>query len=682
MIASRHRIGRVIAGLGLAIGLTVAVAVPVGYLVVSHSQLGHHLSLLAELNATRVAKYVYAHRDLWQYHTLRLAEIIEIPEEKEVSPRQRIFDATGKLVLETGEAPAWPVAARSAPVLVAGSQMATFETSATFRYILVETGIVALSSCLLGLAMFLIVRTLPVRIIDQTLTELGATQARYRLLFDANPFPMVVVDRRNLAFLAVNDAAVEHYGWSREEFLAMTIADLRPPGDALPPRMLELTKDRAATGAATFTGQRHRKKDGTVIEVEITTRAIEFGGQSAALSLAIDVTERNRVEEQLRQSQKMEAIGQLTGGVAHDFNNILNVIMANIDALAEQDVDPTVKRRLSRVAAAVGRAVDLTRQLLSFSRKQPLRAEVIDVNQLVAGTAKLLRRSLGPQIEIDTVLFSDLWRVKVDRSQLEAALVNLCVNARDAMLEGGKVLIETRNQTLDEGYVGQNPGVLAGDYAMLVVSDTGIGMAPSVLEHVFDPFFTTKEAGRGTGLGLSMVYGFVKQSKGHIEVKSELGRGTTFRIYLPRSEEPLGQAAAEVHNTAPRGHERVLVVEDEASVRAATVEQLRSLGYDVASVVDGAEALAVIQAVDEPYDLVLTDVMMPKLNGKALADAVALRWPSTRIVFMSGYAEDAVMHDGVVDPAILLLSKPFAKGELAAMVRRALDARREPAAVT
>jgi PAS domain S-box-containing protein len=679
VIASRHRIGRVIAGLGLAIGLTVAVAVPVGYLLVAYTQLGQHLSLLAELNATRVAKYIYTHRDLWQYHTLRLAEIIEIPEEKEVNPRQRVLDAAGKLVLETGEAPAWPMAARSVPILVAGTQVATFESSATYRDILVETGLVALFSSLLGFAIFLVVRTLPVRIIEQTLAELGATQARYRLLFDANPFPMVVVDRESLALLAVNDAATEHYGWSREEFLAMTIADLRPPGNALPSRMLELARDRTATGAATFSGQRHRKKDGTVIEVEITTRAIEFDGRPAALSLAIDVTERNRVEEQLRQSQKMEAIGQLTGGIAHDFNNILNVIMANIEALSEQDVEPTVKRRLGRIGGAVDRAVDLTRQLLSFSRKQPLRTEVTDINQLVTSTAKLLRRSLGPQVEIDTVLFHGLWRVKVDRPQLEAALVNLSVNARDAMPDGGKLLIETRNETLDEAYAAQDLDVRAGDYALLIVSDTGKGMLPSVLEHVFDPFFTTKEVGKGTGLGLSMVYGFVKQSKGHITVASEPGRGTTFRIYLPRTDDRIGQAGVRMLTEMPSGHERVLVVEDEADVRAATVEQLQSLGYEVASAGDGANALALMQAAGEPYELLLTDVMMPKLGGRALADVVALRWPQTRIVYMSGYAADMVTHDGIVDPGVLLLSKPFAKSELAAVVRQALDTRKVPA---
>jgi PAS domain S-box-containing protein len=672
VIASRSRLGKVVAGLGLAIGLTVAIAVPVGYLGVAYSQLDHQLSLLTELNATRLARYVYGHQDLWQYHIHRLAELTDVPEAKDPVARQRIFDAAGTLVLETGQSPAWPAAARSVPVIVAGSQVATVETAATFRDILVGTGVLAFCSSLLGLATFLVVRTLPVRIIDQTLAELAATQARYRLLFDANPFPMVVVHRQSLAFLAVNEAAVERYGWSREEFLAMTIADLRPRGAELPARMIELAKNPIA-GAATFTGQRHRRKDGGVIEVEITTRAIEFDGQPAALSLAMDVTERNHVEEQLRQSQKMEALGQLTGGIAHDFNNILNVILANVDALREEDLGAAPKHRLGRIGGAVDRAVDLTRQLLSFARKQPLRAQVTDVNALVVATSQLLRRSLGPQVEIDTVLSSELWPVKVDRPQLEAALVNLCVNARDAMPEGGKVLIETRNEALDEDYAARNPSAVAGDFAVLAVSDTGIGMVPEVMAQVFDPFFTTKEAGKGTGLGLSMVYGFIKQSRGHIKVSSDPGRGTTFKIYLPRTTEAASQSARPEQSAMPRGHERILVVEDDPAVRASTAEQLQSLGYDVASAVDGAAALAAVEVAHEPYDMVLTDVMMPRLGGKALADAVTLRWPKTRIVFMSGYAEDAIVHDGVIDSGVLLLSKPFGKSELAQTVRQALD---------
>ena len=681
MINTRKRIQNVVGWLGLILGLAVAVALPAGYMLVAFSQLNHQLLLLAELKAARLAKYIYVHQELWQYQTLRLAELTEVPEAKEITGQQRIFDSSGKLVLETGEAPAFPVARQREPVVVAGSRVATVETAASFGHILIETAMVTLLSSLLGLAIFVVNRILPQRIIDRTLTELETTQARYRLLFDANPYPMVVVHRQSLAFLAVNTAAVDRYGWSREEFLAMKIADLRPAEDLLPQRMIDLAKEPTAE-AATFSGQRHRKKDGTIIETEITSRAIEFDGQPAALSLAVDVTERNLLEQarraaedQLRQSQKMEAVGQLTGGIAHDFNNILAVIIANIEALEEEDdLGPAPKGRLEGIGLAVDRAAELTRQLLSISRKQPLRAQVTDVNELVAGTSTLLQRSLGAQIEIDTVLDGALWPVNVDRPQLETALVNLCVNARDAMPMGGKLRIETRNEILDASHVARYPETQTGEYAVLSVTDTGTGMPPAVLAKVFDPFFTTKEAGKGTGLGLSMVYGFIKQSNGHVEVESEVGRGTTFRLYVPRTGKAAEATIAREKPALPRGGERILVVEDEAGVRTITVEQLKSLGYDVVDAVDGEKGLAAFEAASPAYDLLLTDVMMPRMDGKALADAVAQRWPKTRIVFMSGYAESAIVHQGNIDTGVLLLSKPFRKNELAQLVRQALDA--------
>jgi PAS domain S-box-containing protein len=674
VIQPRSKLGHVVAGLGLCIGLTVAVAGPAGYLAVTGSELDHELSLLAELKATRLAKHIYGHQELWQYQTIRLAELIDIPEAGEAGGRQRIFDSAGALVLETGEAPAFPVATSSAPIVVAGAQVATIETATSYRDILVEAAVVAIFSSLLGLAVFFVIRILPQRIIDRTLGELEAAEARYRLLFDANPFPMAVVHRHSGAFLALNPAAIERYGWSLEEIRAMNVGDLRPPGEEPPPRTVERAK-RPAAGTAAFAARRHRRKDGTVIEVEVATRAIEFEGQPATLALAADVTERNRIEEQLRQSQKMEAVGQLTGGIAHDFNNLLTVIIANLEMLEEDEhLGPEGKAHLRSIGGAADRAAELTRQLLAFSRKQPLRAQVTVINGLVAGTVRLLRRSLSARIEIETVFATGLYAVEVDRAQLETALVNLCLNARDAMPGGGKLMIETRNATLDEAYAAHNRDVVAGDYAMLAVTDTGTGMAPEVLARVYDPFFTTKEVGKGSGLGLSMVYGFIQQSNGHIRVFSEPGRGTTFELFLPRTARAAHRAAREENPAMPRGDERVLVVEDEAAVRATVVGQLASLGYDVAQAADGAAGLAAFEAARRPYDLLLTDVLMPGLDGKALAAMVAERWPATRIVFMSGYAESTIVHHGSVDAGVLLLNKPFRKSELAQMIRQALDA--------
>jgi len=511
--------------------------------------------------------------------------------------------------------------------------------------------------------------------------ELAAAQDRYRMLFDANAYPMVVIDRETRDILAVNDAAVAQYGWRREEALTMTSDDFYPPED-LPAVKAHRKQDQSNVGTHTIPGLRHRTKDGTVIDVELKARQIELDGRPAVLTTIQNVTERNRAEQarlavaaQLRQAQKMEAVGQLTGGIAHDFNNILTVILANADALQEEEnLDTSVANRLDQIGQAVERASGLTRQLLAFSRKQPLNPKHTDVNDLVTTTGKLLRRALGEQIEIEAVLADDLWNVNIDRAQLETAMVNLCINARDAMPGGGRLLIETRNVTQSEADVAHNPDVVAGDYAMLSIGDTGTGIPPEVLAKVFEPFFTTKGVGKGTGLGLSMVYGFIKQSNGHITVDSEVGRGTSFKLYLPRSAGAREETAVRQQPSIPRGSERILVVEDDAQVRSSVVRLLRGWGYAVSEAADGAAGVAAMEAAAEPCDLLLTDVVMPgSLNGKALADIVARRWPKTKIVFMSGYSDEVITHHGRLDAGVRLLSKPFRKTELAMVIRQVLD---------
>jgi len=372
---------------------------------------------------------------------------------------------------------------------------------------------------------------------------------------------------------------------------------------------------------------------------------------------------RQSAEEQLRQSQKMELLGQLTGGIAHDFNNILMVIIDNVEALTESAAgDPETPRHLARLTDSAQRAEELTRQMLAFSRQQPLRPRATDINDLVATTGRLLRRALGEQIEIDSILADDLWMVQVDRGQMEAALVNLCVNARDAMPRGGRLLIETRNVMLE-----------GGDCVQVTVTDTGRGILEKDLDRVFEPFFTTKDGGKGSGLGLSMVYGFIRQSGGQITVTSEVDHGTSFRISLPRFEGvPDGPAA--VRPRLVGGSERVLVVEDDADVRASVVRQLESLGYAVSEAGDGAAGVRSFETAAQPFDLLLTDVIMPgPLNGKALADEVARRWPRTRIVFMSGYTGNVLSSRGHIDADVRLLNKPFRKSDLAEMIRQALD---------
>jgi NO-binding membrane sensor protein with MHYT domain/nitrogen-specific signal transduction histidine kinase/CheY-like chemotaxis protein len=381
-----------------------------------------------------------------------------------------------------------------------------------------------------------------------------------------------------------------------------------------------------------------------------------------------------RTSEQLFQAQKMEAVGQLTGGVAHDFNNILTIVLANADAIIEDESLPAhITRRAQDICDAGQRASELTRQLLAFSRKQILKPERSDLSDLVASTGQLMRRTLGEHVTVETVGAAQLWTTNVDRTQVETSLINLCINARDAMPTGGRITIETKNVTLDRDYVlSQEDEIAPGEYVMLSVTDTGLGMPPEVAKKAFDPFFTTKEVGKGTGLGLSMVYGFIRQSNGHIKIYSEVGQGTSVKMYFPRSTTQASAAATSRRNALIGGSERILVVEDEDAVRAIVGEQLRGLGYNVKLAGDADQALALLRA--HQFDLVLTDVVMPgQFNGKDLADEVLRSWPGTRIVFMSGYSENALLNDGRLGSGVMLLAKPHQKADLAKIIRSALS---------
>ena len=400
---------------------------------------------------------------------------------------------------------------------------------------------------------------------------------------------------------------------------------------------------------------------------------------AAEASLRQEAMDSHRqTSEQLFQAQKMEAVGQLTGGVAHDFNNILMIVLGNAGAILEDETVPAdIANRAQRIFEAGERGAELTRQLLAFSRRQVLKPEATDLNDLVASTSRLLWRTLGEHIDLQTLAASNLWSIDVDRSQVETSLINLCVNARDAMPQGGRLTIETRNVTLDRAYVARqdDEDLLPGDYVMLSVTDSGAGMSPEVLKRVFEPFFTTKATGKGTGLGLSMVYGFIRQSKGHIVIGSEPGRGTTVSMYFRRGAAAMPAAAISRRQAMPGGDESILVVEDEDSVRSIVTEQLRSLGYHVKHAANADQALETLRIAR--FDLLLTDVMMPgRLNGKGLSEVVERQWPDTRIVFMSGYSQNALQHDRQLDVGVRLLSKPHRKADLARIIRNTLGAAR------
>lgn len=392
--------------------------------------------------------------------------------------------------------------------------------------------------------------------------------------------------------------------------------------------------------------------------------------------LVEQVTRREAAENQLRQAQKMEALGQLTGGIAHDFNNMLGVIMGAHDLAARhiQRGDFSIQRFLSAATTAAERAAALTQRLLAFARQQPLSPQRIDANKMIVNMSDLLHSTLGEQIQIETVAAAGLWTVHADSQQLENAVINIAINGRDAMPEGGKLTIETANAYLDEAYCRQNPEVQPGQFAMIAISDTGVGMPPEVAARAFDPFFTTKAAGKGTGLGLSQVYGFVKQSQGHIKVYSESGAGTSVKIYLPRhigDAQELKRQLAEPVRTGERS-EIILVVEDDSLMRRLAADALHELGYTVFEADSAADALATLDRVAD-VKLLFTDVVMPDINGKRLADEAVRRRPGLKVLFTTGYTANAVVHGGVLDQDVNFIVKPFTLDQIAAKVRAVLD---------
>ncbi len=514
-------------------------------------------------------------------------------------------------------------------------------------------------------------------IADRRKTEerLGESEWRYRMLFDDNPLPMEIFDPETLAFLAVNKAAIELYGYSAQEFQHMTLRDTRPPEEL--PSLLEFleTVKTAEAYSGTFVTLH---KNGNLINIEARVRTIEFGGRKARLKLVTDVTEHKRLETQLRQSQKIEAVGRLAGGIAHDFNNLLTVILGYSDSIL-RTIDPSdrIGEKVLEIQAAGQRAANLTKQLLAFSRKQILQPQVLELNTLVSNISHMLGRLLGEDVRISLHLDAGLGQIRADPTQLEQVLVNLAVNARDAMLHGGQLVIETRNIELDHpGAVLQ--GVPPGRYVLLVLSDTGCGMSEEVKARVFEPFFTTKEVGKGTGLGLSMVLGVVQQSGGTVTIYSELGVGTTFRIYLPRLDAPVTQTAepeAPHHPPAVKGA-TILLVEDEPSLRALAREVLQESGYVVIEAGNGKEALKVVEDITVQPALLLTDVVMPEMSGLELAEELRRRRPDVAVIYTSGYTDHALLERNTLREDMPFLQKPYMPASLLELVAKVLENKR------
>jgi len=510
--------------------------------------------------------------------------------------------------------------------------------------------------------------------LERSNEALRASEGRYRLLFENNPQPMWVFDQETLEFLEINDAACRHYGYTREEFSTMTVKDIRPPEEV--PVLLERIAAERGDPYQEAGTWRHRKKDGSVMEVEISSYAFRLGDRKVQLVLSSDVTHRRQLEEQLRQSQKMEAIGQLAGGIAHDFNNLLTAILGYAELAVDQtERDSPIFEDLTEIRKAGNRAASLTGQLLAFSRKQVVEPRVLDLNAVISDMDRMLRRILGERIDLLTVPSHPISHVKADPSQIEQIIMNLAVNARDAMPEGGKLTVETANVALDDIYASQHVGVTPGPFVMLAVSDTGEGMSPETRARIFEPFFTTKEKGKATGLGLSTVFGIVKQAGGHVWVYSEERRGTTFKIYLPATDQRLTpDEPSESVAPVADGHETILLVEDEAAVRRLARITLEKQGYRVVEAENGDEAIEKARANhDQRIDLFLSDAVMPGIDVASMVAILRASHPDARFLLMSGYTDEAVLRHGLLENGGFFLHKPFTSESLVRKVREALD---------
>jgi two-component system, cell cycle sensor histidine kinase and response regulator CckA len=485
---------------------------------------------------------------------------------------------------------------------------------------------------------------------------------KFRLLFEDHPQPMWVMDPATGNFLEANAAASKLYGYSAEQFRKMNIRDLIAENPA---------PGVDSGGVAVW---QHRTTTGRVIDIEAAVHGISYGGKPAQLAVLLDITGRRHLEDQLRQAQRMEAVGMLAGGVAHDFNNLLTIITGYsqliLNNLGSEDVN---RHSVEQIMKAGERAAALTKQLLAFSRRQVLQPKVLDLNKLVTGLAAMLQRLIGEDVDLRLVLPPDLGTVSADPGQIEQVLMNLVVNARDAMPKGGVLTVETANVHLDEHYAGRHLAVKPGPHILLAVSDTGTGMDAATQARLFEPFFTTKGSGKGTGLGLSTVFGIVKQSGGSVDVYSEPGRGTSVKVYLPRIDQPVAVEAENAKKRLARGSETILLVEDDEMVRTLVRETLQREGYKILDAPGPLEAKKISEHFKPAIQLMVTDVVMPKVSGRELAEELSGKRPEMKVLYMSGYTDNAVLNNGILQKEVAFLQKPFTPAALTEKIREVLE---------
>lgn len=494
-----------------------------------------------------------------------------------------------------------------------------------------------------------------------------------RFAFDEHPLPMWVFDIETLRFLCVNEAAIAQYGYSREEFAAMTIEDIRPPESIPRLRKIHQRPDRPLNYSSNW---KHRRKDGRFIDVDIFSNGISFEGKAARIVVALDVTERNAAEEQLRYTSKLEALGRLTGGIAHDFNNILAIVSGSLELVSARGLpDPEAVALLQKASSAVERGAQLTRSLLAYAREQHLEPHTVEMAKVLQELTPLINNCLGKNIEFDLHSEESIWPVSVDVGQLETAILNLTHNARDAMSDGGLFSIHCGDVTLSNPSHSLLGEISPGEYVVITVSDTGKGMTPEVLARATEPFFTTKPMPEAAGLGLSMVYGFLRQSGGHLQIQSRPSNGTVALLYLPRDTSESGPRSAPSSSVVPSARKvgecgTILIVEDEPDLLVLQTYFLESLGYRVLTAKDGPSALEHLRSLTR-IDLLLTDVILPEgMNGSIVAaEALALR-PEIKILYASGYTKGELIQAGKLPVGVGLLNKPFYLDDLASAIAK------------
>jgi len=514
----------------------------------------------------------------------------------------------------------------------------------------------------------------------QSEEALRESEEKYRTLYDSSRDAIMILSTDKV-FLNGNPACVKMFGCRDEdEFISLTPTALSPEyqmDGALSVEKSQKMISIAMEQGSHFFEWKHKRVNGEEFYARVLLASIKLSGKKILQATVRDITEHKKLEAQLRQSQKMEAIGILAGGVAHDFNNILTTIIGNAElALMNVIKDKSLRKGIKEIKKAGERAASLTRQLLAFSRKQIVQPKILDINELLTDMEKMLGRLIGEDIEMLTIPAPALWQVEIDPGQIEQVIMNLAINAKDAMPRGGKLTIETANADLDENYSHEH-GIeekKSGRYVMLAVSDTGIGMDKETHEHIFEPFFTTKKVGKGTGLGLATVYGIVKQNNGFIWVYSEPKQGATFKVYLPEVKKDADPEKKEKKSVVKlNGSETVLIVEDDGLLRNLTQNTLQSYGYRILDAKNGEDAIRVCKEYDGRIDLMITDVVMPKIGGREAAKRLLPLYPQMKVIYMSGYTDDAIVHHGVLEPGLNFLEKPFTLEGLARKVREVLN---------